>query len=62
VQSDGEMRFKMIIVDCATIRDDLCYKANSLALGLLTQFMENTTAKNEKLQKQFEVIDAVLQK
>lgn len=60
VHSDGEVMFRLYVVDCITVREVLYAKARGIALGLLRQFMDNTHEKNLAIRKQYETMEGVL--
>lgn len=58
--SDGEVIFRLYVVDCVSVREALFAKARGIALGLLRQIMDATHEKNLAIRKQYETMEAVL--
>jgi len=60
VHSDGEVTFRLYVVDCVSVREALYAKARGIALGLLQQIMNATHEKNLAMNKQYGTMEAVL--
>lgn len=60
VHSDGEVIFRLYVVDCVSVREALYAKARGIAFGLLRQIMDSTHEKNLAIRKQYETMEAVL--
>lgn len=60
-KSDAEVNFRMLVVDCTSIRNELHEKAERIAAQLMRQILQETSEKNESICKQFSEIEFTLQ-